>query len=241
MQPTPGRVSYKGHTSIEPFRHEHDRVVYSKSSMGPIAKSVADLKLLMQFFGDRSMGHGLDCHIPPVDWDLETCNSAPNKDSAVVEDRVKVRAKVKIGWFRCLEGITGYNSAGEESLLKVVAILKKEGYDVEEVDLGDEFEKMITHVVPIANFSGLLKRMCDDSKHGVEVIDNWAGAKKSVNRFPAEKLYHNLKGRFNKLKSFFNKKPKGDLPLTRNQRIGRNGPKSFGYEDMIPVSTNHLI
>ena len=224
LLPTPGRISDDGNAPLQPFRDQNAHQIYIKSTMGPIARSVGDLKLLMRYFGDKSMGNGVDCHIPPVDWDLKTCNSPPNKDFEVVVDGVKVRDKVKIGWFRCLDGLSGYSSTSEEGLLKVVEALKKEGYELEEVDLAEEFLKVIINLFEIMSADGTYERMFDDAKHGLEVIEPMKPAKTFMTMNPI------LASAAKSLMGLFAKGRKG--------RMIHRLSETTGYQNLIPISTH---
>ena len=225
MIPTPGRVSNFGNVPVQPYKTDCAHQIYIKPTMGPIAKSVSDLKLLMQYFGDRAMGNGIDCQIPPIDWDSKTCNSAPNKDSEVVVDGVKVRDKVKIGWFRCIDGLAGYNSAGEKALLKVVEALKKQGYEIEEVDLADEFLKVIVSLYQINSAEGTFDKLFEEDKHGLEVVEPLQAAKKFMTMNPI--LLSALKA----MQNLFAKGRKGKMMKGLSAKTG--------YEDLVPVSTHH--
>jgi fatty acid amide hydrolase len=133
FRPTPERFSKAGH--IQPSRQGVAHTEVMKLTIGPIAKSVGDIELVMRSFANEE-ARKLDSLIPSMEW-----NSNGN-----------LKPKMKIAYVLS-ETLFGTCKSSKRAVREAASAFENIGYDTVEVNF-PEFEKLILLLLSVLNAEG---------------------------------------------------------------------------------------
>lgn len=163
---TPYRISFVGHPSVTPLKGNHSHQTYILPTLGPLCKSMKDVKILMGIMGDVACGNHHNSSIPPMRWRNEIAElRPPKKEVRVNGKRLK---KTKIGYFTEIKGLIRSSKKMKECVMKTVDVLEKAGYETEEIEIEKGVE-MIKLCFRIFFLDGNNNDFFQKHKHGIEV------------------------------------------------------------------------
>ena len=107
----------KNSPAIHCFFNNHLHQDYIKPVAGPLAKSVKDLKTIMEIIADPSINQDINHSLPPLTWRKEVTKVQPNQ-------------KFKFGYYNSIDALFETSPANKRAVEEVVQALRQAGHKV---------------------------------------------------------------------------------------------------------------